>query len=242
MWTGLFLIEQYSYYQTLFGAATGQTLVNAYSMIFTFYGLPVSIGYGKRVACIHTHPNLCLAFTRCSLPSLSQKTQLAGMFIAELIPPWATILMWDITSLLFVFFTVIQTRSAQYASMLFLTTLANLFYILAPLFVMFYAPPPLFGTLFGLLQASIGLLQILLVDVEDEVFDALMPDESQAALRVTGKLSLWTALLIVVAILNQIVWRSKPPPALGTVTMEVVYSARREREMEESNIGDYVRP
>ena len=167
------------------------------------------------------------------------------MFIAELIPPWATILMWDVTSLLFVFFTVIQTRIAQYASMLFLTTLANLFYILAPLFVMFYAPPPLFGTLFGLLQASIGLLQILLVDVEDEVFDALMPDESQAALRVTGKLSLWTALLIVVAIFNQIVWRSKPPPALGTVTMEVVYSARRAREMEnmeESNIGDYVRP
>ena len=161
------------------------------------------------------------------------------MFIAELIPPWATILMWDITSLLFVFFTVIQTRSAQYASMLFLTTLANLFYILAPLFVMFYAPPPLFGTLFGLLQASIGLLQILLVDVEDEVFDALMPDESQAALRVTGKLSLWTALLIVVAILNQIVWRKTAACARhchdgGGVLGEAG------REMEESNIGDYV--
>ena len=190
----LFLIEQYSYYQSLFGAATGQALQNAYSMIFTFFGLPVSLGYGA---------------------------------IADRAPSWATIAMWDATSLLFFACSILPFIGAQYASMLFLTALANVYYLVCPPLIMLYSPSELFGTLFGLLQAVIGILQIMLVYVEDAAFAALMPGDGREAGRVVMKLILWTALLFVFALANQWAWRTKPPPALGTVTMEVVYSAKR---------------
>ena len=67
----------------------------------------------------------------------------------------------------------------------------------------------------------------MLVYVEDAAFAALMPGDGREAGRVVMKLILWTALLVVFALANQWAWRTKPPPALGTVTMEVVYSAKR---------------
>ena len=46
---------------------------------------------------------------------------------------------------------------------------------------------------------------------------------------VVGKLVMWTALIAVCSAAHLSVWHCKPPPRLGSVTMDVVREAQRQR-------------
>lgn len=188
----LFLIEQYHYYDALFGSDEAEDLVNVYALVFAVGGIPVS---------------------------------LVGGLLADSAPPSATVVVWDLTAAVFTCVTIVNNRGAQYASMGVLTVLANVYYLATPPLVMFYAPAELFGTLFGALQALIGVLQILLVSLEDAIASALAGGVEHQSERVVGKLLFWTAAIVVLSAANLLAWRSSPPPALGSVTMADVRKA-----------------
>ena len=42
----VFLIEQYHYYEDLFGTSTGSDLVDVYALMFALGGVPVALLYG----------------------------------------------------------------------------------------------------------------------------------------------------------------------------------------------------
>ena len=62
-----------------------------------------------------------------------------------------------------------------------------------------------------------GLLQICLVALEDDIARAAAPGDELRQLR--GKLGAWTGFVLFAGLLNQLAWCRSPPPRLGTVTM-----------------------
>ena len=142
--------------------------------------------------------------------------------IADCLPPWATIALWDVSALAFFATTIVPQVAAQHASIVLLTVLSNLFFLATPVFVMMYTPLELFGTLYGALQLFVGTLQIGFIVLEEKLAVSFAPGDDAEPLRVQGKLVAWTTLIALAAVGNQIAWRRRAPPTLGSVTTAVV--------------------
>ena len=82
---------------------------------------------------------------------------------------------------------------------------------------------------YGLLFALCGLLQIVLVALEDVITKSLLPGDGTAAnvawVDTRAKLGMWMGFVLLAAAVNLGVWRYRPPPPLGAVSMRAVHEA-----------------
>ena len=133
--------------------------------------------------------------------------------LADSMPTWLSLLVWDVAALAFFGATVVPQLAAQYASLIALAFIVSLYYLVGPPFTMLYAPPELFGTFMGLTQAIYGVAQIAIVAAEDAVAEAIAPEEAFEDERLVAKLTTWTVISAVFAAANYAAWARRPPSA-----------------------------
>ena len=124
-----------------------------------------------------------------------------------------------VCALLYLGATIVPTETSQIASQFMCTLLLNIFFVVAARWALLYAPSSIFGTFSGMQMSLMALLQLISSPAVSVVSNAFFPGKSnsQTHLRFVfvfapvGILSAISGLALI------LLWRVKPPPAVGEV-------------------------
>jgi hypothetical protein len=118
---------------------------------------------------------------------------------------------------------ILPTPTAQHAATVFFAMQSTIFYTMIPVQSQQFSPPELFGSLLGLVNGFLGVLQFVVVPIEDSIAASLGASERQTFI---GEEAVWITLVIIFASFDYY-WRWRvPPPRLGMVNMATVRAAQ----------------
>ena len=147
-----------------------------------------------------------------------------GVF-TDYVGPRVSLVLIDLAALAFFAAAVFPEETMQLVAQVLLSGLCTLFYLLTPALGQRYAPPELFGTVYGAMSFFIGTGQVVLTPLGDALSAQISDD---ARFGFVLRLTFYTGLVAVLGVVNAVLWGRKPPPAAGSVSMDVVHAARAE--------------